>query len=303
MAIASEIHSLDDIQYKSKVRPIFWVMMTLILFTMAFLNTYPIGIIVKDQLKKNLAGSCHPDFNDIHMEWFLPKIVISDLSIPANCLGKQGESIKLSMVKINYQLINFSPLGLPFRIDTEISGQPLSIYFVLGLGEQMIRIKDQNLVLSRLAPVLGDHFKMLGSVTTDLNLLMSNNVIKNLEFKTVSKNFSLPAQKVSGFGLPGLKLNEFYIEVSGAYPKLSVDKMILGDSNSPLRANLKGKIDMQEAGLALSPIQLTGEIFLSQSLKESAGWLELLVQSFPQKDGFYQVKLGGTLSSPQPLAQ
>lgn len=301
MSTSVEVNSLNDIQYKSKVKIILWILLILFLFIFSFINSYPIGAMVKSQLKKQLAGStCNPEFSDIRIEWLMPKIVISDLALPASCFNRQGESIKFNFVNINYHLINFSPIGLPFRIDTEISGQPLSIYFVQGIGEQLIRLKDQQIVLTRLQELLGD-FKMTGSLTVDLGLSMAGSEIKSLELKAASKDFSVPAQNISAFGIPQLKLKEFYLEASGDYPRLAIKKLILGDSAAPLRANLRGKIDLQSGGMAFSPMELTGELFLSESLKQTAGWLELLVQSFPQKDGFYQVKLGGTLGAPKPL--
>ena len=76
----------------------------------------------------------------------------------------------------------------------------------------------------------------------------------------------------------------------------------MGDTDSPLRANFKGKIDLQEGNIAMSPLDLSGEIAFSENFKNSLPLVSMLFQSFSQKDGFYQIRLGGTLGSPKPSA-
>jgi type II secretion system protein N len=302
---SAEIVSLDEIQYKSKVKLVLYFLLTFFLFSMAFLNFYPVGEKLKSQIKlltKNNPG-CNPSFDEIRMEWLLPKIIISDLNIPAACLGRQGEDLKFNFVKLNYHFISFSPLGLPFRLDTEISGQPVSLYYVQGIGKQMIRLKDQKLVLNRLQPLLGGSFKLAGAVTVDLNLLMVANQINKLSFKAQSKDLQIPSQSIQSFTLPNLKLNEFYIEANSEVPpRVTVDRLIIGDPDSPIRANFKGKIELVNGGMAFSPLELNGEMAFSESFKQSMPLIDMMFQSFAQRDGFYQLKLGGTLGAPKPMA-
>jgi hypothetical protein len=306
MAItASEIHSLEEINYKSKLKIILFAILAFFLFVSAFLNFYPIGDKLKALVKtqfKNVPG-CNPDFDQIRMEWFMPKIVISDLVLPASCFNRTGEPYKFSYITLNYHLINFSPLGLPFRLDTEFSGQPLSIYFVQGIGQQMIRLKDQTLVLSRLQSVLGNDFKIAGSITVDLSLLTENHLIKNLNLKAASKDFQIPSQSIQGFTTPNLKLNELYLEAnSAAHPRVNIDKLIIGDPDAPMRANFKGRINLQEGNISFSPVELSGEVAFSENFRQSLPLIDMMFQSFPQKDGFYQIRLGGTLGSLKPSA-
>jgi hypothetical protein len=279
-AIASEIHSLEEIHYKSKIKSILFMILAFFLFVSAFLNFYPIGdklkTLVKSQFKT--VPGCNPDFDQIRMEWFMPKIVISDLVLPASCLNRQGEPFKFSHITLNYNLINFSPIGLPFRIDTEFSGQPLSIYFVQGFfGQQMIRLKDQTLVLSRLQSLLGNDFKIAGSVTVDLNLLLEDRLVKNLNLKAASKDFQIPSQSIQGFSTPNLKLNELYIEANSAdHPRINVDKLIIGDPDAPMRANFKGRINLQEGTMAFSPVDLSGEVAFSENFRQSLPLIDMM---------------------------
>lgn len=304
MATASEIQSLDDIQYKSKIKVYFFPLIIGALFVMAFLNFYPIGTELKGFIKKNLKGTaCNPDWDDVRIEWLLPKLVITDLNLPSSCMGKAGDPLRFSFVTVNFQLISFSPIGIPFKIETEMNSQPLTLYFVQGFGQRMIRMKDQTISMARLQPLLGE-FKMGGNVTVDMSALVSNNnQIKTLSLKAESKDFQIPSQSLQGFTTPNLKINTLAVEAnSDAPPRVTIDKLFLGDTNSPMRAQFKGYFDLQNGAIAFSPLNLTGEVAFSEQFKQQLPLIDMMFQSFTQKDGFYQIRLGGTLGAPKPSA-
>ncbi len=303
MASMTEIRSLDEINYKLKIKIPIIIGITLLVFIGAFSLSYPINEKLKTYIKSQLKVSgCQIEFNEIDAEIFLPKIVVSDISIPANCLGRTGENLKLNYLKINWHIIHFFPFGIPLRLDTEYSGQPISLYFVQGINQQLIRLKDQKFALHRFDNVIGK-FKLSGNMTVDLNLLSSEKKIKNLSIKAVSSDFAIPSQNLEGFTLPNLKIKDFYLEANSEnHPKIQIDKLIIGNTQSPIRANFKGKLDYIKENISFSPLNLNGEIAFSSQLMESIPLLEIIFQSFNQKDGFYQIRLGGTLGSPKPLS-
>ena len=304
MAIATEIQSLNEIQYKSKIKVLLLILIIFFLFVVSFLNFYPIGDKIKSVIKTSFNGKgCNPDFDEIHMEWLMPKIIVTNLSIPTSCLERAGEPLRFSHLTLNYNIINFMPFGLPFRIDTSFGGQAISLYYVLGLNSQMIRLKDQTLNLAKLQPLLGERFKIAGNVTMDLNVSMSKNIMNHLDLKAQSKDLQIPPQNIEGFTTPALKLNEFYLEAtSDTHPRIRIEKLIMGDTDSPLRANFKGKIDLQEGNTSMSPLDLSGEIAFSENFRQALPLIDMMFQTFSQKDGFYQVRVGGTLGSPKPIA-
>jgi hypothetical protein len=204
---------------------------------------------------------------------------------------------------LNYHLISFAPFGLPFRIDTELGGQPISLYYVLGINQQLIRLKDQTLNLARLQPLLGEKVKLGGNMIVDLNLAMSKDLMTSLSLKAQSKDLQIPPQNIQGFTTPPLKLNDFYLEaISENPPRIQIEKLILGDTDSPMRANFKGKITMLDGNFAMSPTDLAGEIAFSENFRKSLPLIDMMFQSFNQKDGFYQVRLGGTIGSLKPIS-
>jgi hypothetical protein len=303
MSTMSEIQSLDEIQYKSKFKFLIMLVLVFFIFIISFLQFYPIGDKIKSTIKTSFNGrGCNPDFDQIRMEWFFPKIIVSDLVIPSNCLDRQGPPIKFTHLTLNYQLINFSPFGLPFKIETELGGQPLSIYYVAGIGQQFIRIKDQSINLVRIQPLLGSNFKLGGTVILDLALGLNKGQMSSLRLKAQSKDLQIPPQNIQGFTTPPLKINDFYLEASSENPpRLMIEKLIMGNTESPIRANFKGRISMLDGNFGMSPADLTGEIAFSEQFKKNLPLIEMMFQSFTQRDGFYQVKLGGTIGSLKPI--
>lgn len=306
MASMSEIQSLEEVSYKSRIKFYFYPIIISFIFVISFFNYYPVGDQLKVFMKKNLQGTaCNPDYDQIRLEWLLPKIIVSDLSLPASCFNRTGEPIKFSFVTINFHFISFAPLGIPFRIDTEMNGQPLSLYYVQGIGQRMVRLKDQAIALARLQPLMGGKFKLSGNMTIDMSaLLASDNSIKELSLKAQSKDLQIPPQSIEGFTTPVMKVNDFYLEANGENPpRITVDKMIVGDPESPMRADFKGRIDLQSGNAMFSPVDLTGEIAFSESFKQTVPLVDLFFQNYTQKDGFYQIRLGGTLGQPRLINQ
>ncbi len=306
MATITEIQSLEEVSYKSRIKAWMYPIILSFLFVMAFFNYYPVGEQLKVFMKKNLQGTaCNPDFDSIRLEMLLPKVVVSDLSLPAGCFGRVGEPVKLSFVTINFHFISFAPFGIPFRIDTETNGQPLSLYFVQGFGQRMVRLKDQSIVLARLAPLMGGKFKLSGNITVDMSALMTNaNSLKSLELKAQSKDLQIPPQSIEGFTTPVMKVNDFYVEANSENPpRVTIDKMIIGDPDSPMRANFKGRVDLQQGNTMFSPLDLSGEIAFSETFKNTVPLVDLFFQNYTQKDGFYQIRLGGTLGQPRLINQ
>lgn len=302
MAVVSEIQSLEEISYKSKIKVYLWPFIIILLLLLGFLNFYPVGEKIKSVLQSQLRTSgCNLDYKEAGFELFFPKLVITDLTVPARCLGRSGDPLEFSTVKINFQFISFSPFGLPFRLDTEVNRQPVSLYFVQGLSERLLRLKDQTFDLEKLAPIIGEQVKLDGKVTMDFKTLLSNqNLLKSLSLKAQSKDFVIPPQSIEGFMTPKMKVNDLYLEVEADTPsQIEVTKLIIGDPDSPMRANFKGSLGLQQGNIPMSQLNLTGEVAFSKTFKETVPIVDMFLGQFTQKDGFYQIRIGGILAAPK----
>lgn len=296
--MSSEIKSLDEIQYSSKVKIYITAIVVFFLFVMAFMNNFPVGDKLKTTIKSSMRGSgCNPDYSSLGIEWLLPKLVVNDLKVPAGCFEKTGDPLTFNYVNLNWRVINFAPIGIPFRLDTELSGKPIEIYFVQGIGERLIRIKDQKISLTSLQQFMGS-FKLDGVIDMNLYLLLNKEGIKNLDLHANSKNLVIPAQSIEGFTLGKQAVNDFDLKATSDGNRIRVENLIMGDSTSPIRASFKGNIDLNQRDSALSILNLTGEVTFTEEFKNSFP-VDLVFSKFTQRDGFYQVKISGTLGAPQ----
>ncbi|GEM_PF-904031 len=302
--LSAEIKSLDEINYPSKVKWFIVIFACMFLFVMSFISFYPIGDKIKEQMKTHLANvpGCRPDFEQIRVEWFLPKIVISDLVVPATCLHKVGEPLKFRHLTLNFNLLSFAPFGPLFKLSTDLSGQPLEVYYAIGFGGQLIRMDQQKLHLDKLSALLSENFKMQGDIILDAKILMDKANLKDVKIYARSKNFAIPPQSIQGFTLNYLKVNDFSFKANqeDGTQKLMIEEIILGDANAPVRAKFSGPVQLNEQMLSFSSVNIKGEVFFSNNFKQENPWIDLLVGPYSQKDGFYQIKLGGTLGQLQP---
>ncbi|MFA5583347.1 MAG: type II secretion system protein GspN [Bacteriovoracaceae bacterium] len=298
--MSTEIQSLENIDYKFKLKKYIVLAALPVIFIFTFLSYFPVSGKINNLIQSNLkATGCPATFTDFKLEFFLPKIVISDLSLPRTCTGG-NEDLFFKKVTLNYHLISFSPFGLPFRIDTRLYDQDISFHYVLGIGRQAVRLKDQRLDLAKLSPVL-PQVKLKGLVTVDLKTILKNNTINELTLKASSSNFEIPGQNIQGFALPNLPIKDLFLETETEEGnKLKVNKFILGgpNQNSPIRANIIGHINLSPNNTMNSSLNLSSEVNLSDDLKQHIPLLEMMLENYEIKDGFYQIKIGGTLGAP-----
>ena len=298
--MSTEINSLDTIDYSFKVKKYILIILIPILFLFSFLSFFPISGKVNDVILSALKSSgCPATFTQLDIEFLLPKVIISDLAVPKRCTGG-AEDLFFKKITINYHLISFSPFGIPFKADTRLYGQDISLHYVQGFGKQTVRLKDQKLDLSKLSPLF-PQLKMKGGVTVDMRAGLADNALKDLTMKASSGNFELPGQNIQGFALPHLNIKDLFVDIeTGDDSQLRINKLIVGGANqdSPIRANFVGNVKLAPANTMNSTLALSGEVKLSDSLKQSIPLLEMMLENYAIKDGFYQLKIGGTLGAP-----
>lgn len=298
--MSSEIQSLENINYGFRIKKYLFFASLPFIFIFAFISNYPISGKVNDLIQSNLrATGCPATFTNLKFEFLLPKIIISDLNLPRRCTGG-NEDLFFKTVTLNYHLISFAPFGLPFRVDTKLYGQDLALHYVLGIGKQSVRLKDQKLDLSKLSPLL-PQVKLKGIVTVDMKTILEGNSINELNLKASSSNFEIPAQNIQGFSLPNLVLKDLFIDAqTKENNRLDIEKLIIGgtNQNSPIRANINGNINLSQKNMLSSTLNLSSEISFSEELKEAIPLLEMMLENYEIKDGFYQIKIGGTVGAP-----
>ena len=97
-------NQLENLDYKyPRIGKSKWIVITASIFLISLFIYFPITYKVKSILKKQLTSipGCPLDYKDIRTEFFLPKLVVEELSIPARCLNLRN-SPDLKMKKVFY---------------------------------------------------------------------------------------------------------------------------------------------------------------------------------------------------------
>jgi type II secretion system protein N len=303
-----EIKSLDHVDYSFGINKFLLLLIIFSTFTISFIFHFPLEEKARDFLKTTFAKSgCPVAFDSLKFEYFLPKIVLKEIEIPRSCLGESGKTIKLDELKLIFRGPSFSPLGLAFRIDTSASGHPFSLLVGAGMSEQVVSIDENHFNLSLLSSISSLPLKLQGKASIQLRAKILENRLVELDMDINSKDFILASQVVSIMNLPltlpALSLNTLNIKTQTVSTgSIKLVNFILGDTNAPIRTKFTGTINLNSK-FDQSTLNLPGEIKLSDQFVDQFSIIDTYLKQFPQKDGFYQLKVSGPLSMPALLPQ
>ncbi|MBY0518013.1 MAG: type II secretion system protein GspN [Bacteriovoracaceae bacterium] len=302
MAVSSELKSLDEVEYNFGVHKLFIVAGVILSFMFAFLLYFPFEKKIETLVKSQLATlpGCRANFNSLHFEFFLPKVVLTDIQLPASCLGGSNP-IKLPRMALKFYGPSFSPFGLAFKMETELSGHEVGIHYAAGTSVQMINIQEPELPISALRSVLPMLPKIEGTVDLNVKVAVEGKNLNDLKILIQSQNLVVPAQNLTDFKIPRLALGNLSLKAESKGPrKIGIQEFILGKPEAAIRAKFSGTIDLATGAIAYSPVNMKGEAAFSEEFLQSFPILNLMLPQFTQKDGFYQIKLGGTLGNIRP---
>lgn len=305
MATASaEIRQLDQVDYSLGIKRLLIMAAGLGLFSIAFLSNFPLEQKIERLVKAELAKlpGCRPIFEGLKFEFLLPKVVLTDVALPASCFGDgTGDDMTMRHLTLHFLGPNFAPMGLAFMLEGELHGQPLHIRYATGIGSQAVNIQEEGMNLSKVSTAIPKFPKLEGRMDVNLKAIIKGQQLQDLQFLAQSKSLVVPTQGLGDFRLPRIALGNFALKAQTEGKKIKVEQLTLGQSESPIRANFKGTVTPAAGNLAFSPVDLTGEAAFSPEFLQSFSILNLMLGSFTQKDGFYQIRLGGTLGQMAPM--
>lgn len=282
--------------------PIKKTLLIFVFFSFGFFYYFPLNNIVQSKLKSTLSSipGCNIFYDDLTFEFFLPKIKITNLKLPKSCFGSYGDPLLFKEIFFKLEGPAFSPFGLKLSLQTSLKKMPLEVHIVLGLfGSNLVKIQNNKIKLDLIKDFFQD-FSLDGEMRTDLYAIINQNSFEDLKINLHSKNFVLPSQTIQNFKLPMLALNQFSLKAQMQKKQtLEVMELTLGDIDSLIRANFKGKIFLNNHDLSSSALDLKGEIFFKESFLESFSIIKLFLSRFTKKDDFYQISLKGTFGSPE----
>ena len=303
---SNELRQLDQVDYRSGVHRMLLTGALAGCFVIAFLANFPLENRIQRIVKAELAKlpGCNPSFEGLTFGFLMPKVLLTDVQVPASCFGKDGNPMLMRSLTLNFMGPSFSPLGVAFKVSGDINGQPLDIRYSTGFSTQVIKIDEESLNLAKLSTAMPGIPRVDGRLNLGLRLQMAGQQIEDIQILAESKDFVIPPQAMGDFRLPRLAVGDFSVKAASDGPrKIKVQQLVIGKQEAPIRAKFTGTIDVDPSGMANSAVDLTGEAGFSQEFIDSFAILNLMLAQFTQKDGLYQIRLGGTLGQmlPQPL--
>ncbi len=280
-----------------------WTLALAVVFCFTLFSYFPISSKAKKMIKDQVTSipSCPIKYDELESELFMPKFIMTNVTIPARCFNPRnfsGPAIKLEKVILHARGLSFSPFGPHFLLETKLQDNQIEAYFTVGLGGLSLNIRE-NVLDTSIISLFAPDIKVMGKIKTDMLVQISNDgVIKDLKLNIRSNDLVVPPQKIKSFVLPTLKFNDLLIQAISEDKKLIVKNIILGDNDSPVRSNFTGHINMSPAGFMRSTLDLNGELRLSDELLKNYSFLKIPLAQFNKKDDFYQISIKGPITSP-----
>lgn len=267
-----------------------------------------IGFTLNFQVKEQLLGfieskvkanrKCPMTYRQVSIGTLFTSIEIDGFEISSRCLRTKS-SLVIKKIKTSLTLPSLSPLGITLNTQVTDKYSKIDVTTVHGFYNHYIKARSKKLSAKSISTLLNG-FNLLGDFEFNTNIDATNKNIKTMDLSLKSKNFSIPRQNVGGFDLPIMKIGQVSLKAKLKNSKdLTISQLILGQEKSPIRANITGKITLNKYNMKKSPIDLKIVIKFSKSFIESFAILNLFLDSSKQDEqGFYHLKIKGTLGSP-----
>lgn len=276
-----------------------WISYILIIFVVTVILYFPFLMTVESLVKSSLTKiqGCPIQISELNFELFSPKIIIPKTTVPKRCLGQSGSPIILEQTKLLFRGFTFSPFGPHFKLETNLLSNNIEALITTGISETKVNINDNKISLQSLQEVF-DQVKLNGDIKINAVVNLKSNKLNDLKLTMNSSNFGLSSQKVQNFNIYALKIRNLNLIAEMDKGKIQLKNFILGDKDSPIRANFKGFITPNNNDFSRSISNLKGEVAFSKEFEEQYSFLNLLMGGYTKKDRFYQLEIKGPLGYP-----
>ncbi len=265
-------------------------------FSFNFSIDKKIASLLETNLKRN--SKCPMKYDKAEVSYLLPGLHFNNLQVSAFCL-KSSSPLTFKTISTSLSLPSFSPLGLGLKTEIKDQFSNIDILSIHGLSSNYIKLNSENLKSQTINPLLGN-FKLGGDFTLNSNIDISKNQLSAVDLQIKSKNFSIPAQFLQGFEVPDITIGPLSLKATMEKKnQLNIVELILGNELSPVRADLKGDIEINQYNMTRSKLDLIATVKFSASFIESFSILNLFLDPSKQDEqGFYKIKIGGQAAKP-----
>lgn len=277
------------------------VLIGIVLLFLGFLVNFSLEERINRYLQTTLGNdpTCPIQFEKAELGYFLPKVTLRKPVILGTCFGQFNNRMEFKDIKIAFHSPSFYPVGLRFHIEALSGKSRINLFPVLSLFSQNVKIENTLIDTKLFAPMTEANLSPIsGTLSIEGFFEFKGGVISGGELDVVSRNFSLPTQNIKGFELTELKLDTLNIAAHFTdATTLAVDRIQIGKSNAPLELTLKGQVKINRADFMGSPLNLSGDLRLSQHILVNFAFLKLFLPA-DNASGNYKMKINGPLRNP-----
>lgn len=303
-----ETNEIDDNVYiHRKMFYIKLILLSIFIFIIGVITVFPIGPSITKLITGALTSNknCKITHDKLQLSFFMPKLHFVKPNLPMTCINpqtlKRSKSISFKSWTVSFDAISFSPIGIRTKLLIKAKQTQLLVYPTLSFGTILFSIKDtkvnSNFINDMIEKenLMAGSFALKGVITTDFKQLLSAKVLIK------SKNFSINKANIQGFNLTKLNIKNVSLKINlKDKTKLSIKQFILGDKDSPIIANLKGLVKLNQKSVNRSKLDLNAEIKFSQDFTKEYPFINLFFKGKKSPTGFYKLKLSGALGAPNP---
>ncbi len=300
-------NEISDSYYKfPKRKQIKWIFICLLILIISFAGHFPIASIIEVNVNKFLKGQkdCPISYENLNFNFIPPRVVITKLKIPGPCF-KSKKDIIIEKVNFNFRGPSIFPYTLKFMIETGIKKSKINAWLNVGLQKTTINIDQTILDLNTLSPIISSitkkDLKIKGSIDIKSHIIIRGNKVNKIKFLAKSTDLGLLPVKIKGFDIPSLPLGFMALKgvYNGSTKGINIESFAIGDDLSPIRAAVSGKIVVNTFTFDRSTLDLKSELKLSDKFIDQFSIVKFILSNKQQKDGFYQIQIKGTPSSPK----
>lgn len=283
-----------------------WPIIMALSLTVGIFAHLSIGSWIENKLNQALSTvpNCQISYQEFHFFWFpLPEVALTRPKMQGKCSPMGERPLELSSLSLQLRGPGIFPIGLKLKANAQFGRSNLDFFATVMPKRQVIALRDGAINLTDLKKIVNMPLDLKGAALSNALIEIEGNKIIKGEYRLDLRSLEIPPQTVQALALPQLPLEKGQLILTQNPKEIIVDNLELGGANAPLRAEFKGKISFNSGMPLLSPLDLNGRVRFSPQLLQDFAIINLFTAGLKQDNGFYSVKISGTLGRPSPKGQ
>ena len=287
------------------VKRLNWYIIIVVTFIFGLFGHLSVGTWIESKLNQTMASipGCQLSYSEFSFLWFpLPSVQLLSPTFQGKCSPNPQRPLQLSQLGIQFRGPGLWPFGAKFKLSASLGKSQLDLFVTTTLKSQTVAISDSTLNLQDLASLAPFPVSLKGGAMVNALYEIQDQKLQSGSLRLDFRSLEIPAQTIKAFALPQLALDKGQLKLTQTPSEIIIETMELGSLDAPLRAEFKGKIKWNSLMPEMSPLDLKGKVrFSPQLLQEFGMMINLFTAGLKQENGFYSMKLGGTLSFPRAM--